>query len=61
MNSFAWRPQGKSNKSPDGQWETTELGQKMALEEMKEDYGIWAPIVRLYDKLRAWWLRTMGF
>jgi hypothetical protein len=40
-------------------WELTEKGKQRALDEIAEDYGIiLAPIIRLYDRLRAWfpWL-----
>ena len=49
---------GEVRQNPNtGQWETTEFGRQVALQQMKEDYGIWAPIVRLFDRVRVWWLR----
>jgi hypothetical protein len=35
---------GEVRQNPDsGTWETTELGRKVAFEQMKEDFGILAP------------------
>jgi hypothetical protein len=49
---------GEVRQNPDtGQWETTEYGLQVAFKQMKEDFGIWASLVRLFDRLRAWWLR----
>ena len=36
---------------------SSELGRQVALQQMKEDFGILAPLVRLFDRSRAWWLR----
>ena len=48
---------GEVRQTPDtGQWETTELGQQVAFEQTKEDYGVLAPFVGLLDGIRAWWL-----
>ena len=52
---------GEVRQNPDtGQWETTEFGRQVALKQMKEDYGILAPLVRLLDRVRAWWLRLLA-
>lgn len=40
----------------DGEWQLTEAGERLTHEELKEAFGIRAPIIRWYDKLRAWWL-----
>jgi hypothetical protein len=32
----------------------------VAREEMAEDYGILTPIVRLLDRVKAWWLRLFA-
>jgi hypothetical protein len=48
---------GEVRQNADGKWETTELGRQVALQQMKEDFGILAPLVRLFDRSRAWWLR----
>jgi hypothetical protein len=46
---------GEVRQNPDtGQWETTELGREVAFAQMKEDYGILAPLVRLLDRVKAW-------
>ena len=37
----------------DGKWQLTETGQRVAREEMAEDFGIWAPLVRLLDRVKA--------
>jgi hypothetical protein len=48
---------GEVRQNPDtGQWETTELGRRVAFEQTKEDYGVLAPYARLLDRIRAWWL-----
>jgi hypothetical protein len=45
---------GEVRQNPDtGTWETTELGRQVAFKQMKEDYGIWAPLVRLLDRVKA--------
>jgi hypothetical protein len=36
-------------------WQLTPLGRQKALEELRADYGVWAPLVRLYDRVRALW------
>jgi hypothetical protein len=33
------------------------LGKQRAFDEMKEDFGIFAPLVRLWDRVKAWWIR----
>ena len=49
---------GEVRQNPDtGQWETTEYGLQVAFEQMKQDFGALAPLVRLFDRIRAWWLR----
>ena len=46
---------GEVRQNPDtGQWETTELGRQVVFEQMQEDFGIWAPLVRLLDRVKAW-------
>ena len=48
------------NKLPSGRYSPLhaagELGRQVAFEQMKEDYGILAPLVRLLDRVKAWWL-----
>jgi hypothetical protein len=45
---------GEVRQNPDtGAWETTELGRQVPFEQMKEDYGILAPLVRLLDRMKA--------
>jgi len=41
-------------------WEQTELGREVALKQMGEDFGVWAPLVRLLDRVRAWWHRGLS-
>jgi hypothetical protein len=51
---------GEVRQNPDtGQRETTELGRQVVFEQMQEDFGIWAPLVRLLDRVKAWWLRMI--
>ena len=46
---------GEVRQNADGRWEQTELGREVAFTQMKEDFGVWAPLVRLLDRMRAWW------
>ena len=45
---------GEAIQGDDGKWQLTPLGRQRALQEMKEDFGILAPIVRLLDRVKAW-------
>ena len=46
---------GEVRQNPEtGQWETTEFGLQVAFQQMKEDFGMLAPIVRLLDRMRAY-------
>jgi hypothetical protein len=41
---------GKDEEGID-RWENTELLKPVVLAEMKEEFGVWAPLVRLFDRL----------
>lgn len=47
---------GLAFKDADGHWQLTEAGHELARAEMAEDFGILAPLVRLLDRIRAWWI-----
>jgi hypothetical protein len=47
---------GEVRQNADGKWEQTELGREVALQQLKEDYGIWAPLIRLLYRVKAWCL-----
>jgi hypothetical protein len=48
---------GEVKQNADGTWTTTEYGRQVALQQMREDFGALAPLVRLFDRVRAWWIR----
>ena len=54
---------GEVRQNADSTWKLTELGREVALKQMKTDFGVLAPLVRLLDRVtglrhraRAWWI-----